>query len=118
MMRKILYIVVFGPIALIVIALSIANRQLIAFSFDPLDGDDPALTLRLPLFALVLVSILIGILAGGFAAWVRQGKWRKAARANAHEMARWQREVRELRRQLDESAPRALPGASADPPPS
>ena len=116
MIKKILYIVVLGPIALVIIALCVANRQLVNFSFDPLAFADPAMSLRLPLFVLILVSILLGILAGGFAAWVRQGKWRQAARANAHEAARWQREAEEARRRLEESAPRALPGAAADPP--
>jgi uncharacterized integral membrane protein len=117
MIRKILYVVIFGPIALVIIAFFVANRRLVDFSYDPLGGSDPAMTLRLPLFVLILGGILIGMLAGGFAAWLRQGKWRRAARTNAHEAARWQREARDLRRQLDERAPRALPGATADPPP-
>ncbi|MDP2618936.1 MAG: LapA family protein [Hyphomicrobiales bacterium] len=116
MIKKIVYIVVLGPIALIVIAFCVANRQLVDFSYDPLGGADPTMTLRLPLFVLILAGILIGIVAGGFAAWLRQGKWRRSARVNAHEAARWQREAQELRQRLEESARRALPGASAEPP--
>ena len=116
MIRKILYGVVLVPIALIVIAFCVANRQLVDFSYDPLGGSDPAMILRLPLFVLILGGILIGMVAGGFAAWLRQGKWRRAARANAHEAARWQREAQDLRRRIEEGAPRALPGATADPP--
>lgn len=116
MIKKIVYIVVFVPIALIVIAFCVANRQIVDFSYDPLGGADPTMSLRLPLFLLILVSILIGILAGGFAAWLRQGKWRRAARVNAQEAARWQREAQELRQRLEESARRALPGSSVEPP--
>ena len=116
MIKKIVYIVVLVPIALIIIAFYVANRQLVDFSYDPLGGADPAMIVRLPLFVLILASILIGMVAGGFAAWLRQGKWRRAARVNAHEAERWQREAQELRRRLEESAPPALPGASADPP--
>ena len=116
MIKKILYIVVLGPIALIVIAFGVANRHFVDFSYDPLAGADPAMTIALPLFVLIVVSILLGILAGGFAAWVRQGKWRRAARASARDAARWQHEAEEMRQQLEENTPRALPGAAADPP--
>jgi uncharacterized integral membrane protein len=118
MIRKIVYIVVFGPIALIVIAFCVANRQLVDFSYDPLGGADPTMKISLPLFVLMLAAILIGILAGGFAAWFRQGKWRRSARVNANEAARWQREAQELRQRLEETARRALPAATAEPPPS
>jgi uncharacterized integral membrane protein len=117
MIKKILYAVILVPAALVIIAFCVANRQLVGFSYDPLGGNDPAMTLRLPLFVLILGGILIGMLAGGFAAWLRQGKWRRAARTNAQEAARWQREARDLRRRLDESVPRAIPDATAGPPP-
>ena len=116
MIRKILYIVVLGPIALFIIAFCVANRKLVDVSFDPLGGSDPALTIELPLFILILVSILVGILAGGFAAWLRQDKWRRTARANAHAAARWQNEAQDMRQRLEDSAPRALPGVSVDSP--
>lgn len=116
MIKKILTVVVLVPVAVIVIAFSVANRQPVDIAYDPLGGGDPAMTLSLPLFVLILASILIGMIAGGFAAWLRQGKWRKAARANAQEAARWQREAQELRRRLRESTPHALPEDAAEPP--
>jgi len=116
MIKKILYAVILVPLALIVIAFCVANRHLVDLSYDPLGGSDPTMILKLPLFVLILAGILVGMIAGGFAAWLRQGKWRRAARTNAHEAARWQREAQDLRRQLDESAaPRALPAASSAP---
>jgi hypothetical protein len=74
----------------------------VIFSYDPFGGADPALQVRLPLFLLLLAALLLGILAGGLAAWWRQGKWRRAARESAHLVTRRQREADELRSRLDQ----------------
>ena len=52
------------------------------------------LTRSLPLFALILVLVIGGVVVGGVAAWLRQGKWRRAARLA-------QAEARELRAEVD-----------------
>lgn len=124
MIRKILYVIVLVPLAVLLIAFSVANRQPVDFSYDPLGGftydpvgGDPTMQVTLPLFVLLLSAILIGILAGGIAAWLRQGKWRRTARLNAQEAARWQREAQEWRQRLEESARRALPEAPPQTPP-
>lgn len=101
MIKKIAWALVAVPVALLVIAFSVANRHLVIFSYDPLGGADPALQVRLPLFLLLLAALLLGILAGGLAAWWRQGKWRRTARESAHLAARRQREADELRARLD-----------------
>ena len=74
--------------ALLTIFLAIANRHTVSFSFDPFDIEAPALALDLPLFAIVLVSIFIGILIGGGSAWMGQRQWRKTAREKRAALAR------------------------------
>lgn len=61
--------IVLPPVALIVIALAVANRHVVSFSLDPFNAQTPALSLEIPLAAIVLISLFIGILIGGFAAW-------------------------------------------------
>lgn len=97
MIRKILLALVLVPVAIAVLALSVANRQVVTFSLDPFGGADAALSMTAPLFLLVLFSVLVGILIGGFAAWLRQGKWRRAARTSSGEAQRWRREAEALR---------------------
>lgn len=71
--------IVLPPVALIVMALAVANRQVVTFSLDPFDTNAPALGLDMPLAAIVLIALFIGILIGGFAAW-SQAKIKRARR--------------------------------------
>ena len=55
--------------AILVIALAIANRHSVSFSLDPFNAAQPALAFDVPLAALILASIALGLLIGGMAAW-------------------------------------------------
>src|SRR5262249_42744364 len=68
------------PLGLIIILFAVANRQIVVVSFDPFDAVQPAYAARLPLFLLILLLVIIGVIIGGTAAWLRQHKWRRAAR--------------------------------------
>ena len=81
MIRKIVKALVLVPLALILIAFAVANRQSVTVSFDPFDkAADPAVSLALPLYVLILALVIAGVIIGGVAAWMRQGKWRGRAR--------------------------------------
>jgi Mn2+/Fe2+ NRAMP family transporter len=94
MIRKFVTALILVPLAIVVVAFAVANRQNVVVSFDPFDQANPAFARPVPLYALVLVLVIIGVVVGGIAAWLRQGKWRRAARL-AHG------EARELRAELD-----------------
>jgi hypothetical protein len=68
----------------------VANRGTVTLSFDPFNGNDPAATVSLPLYALIILLLIVGVLIGGIASWSRQGRWRGAAR-------RFEREAHALR---------------------
>ncbi|GEM_PF-4609001 len=68
------------PAALIIIVVAVANREWVTFSLDPFSTTAPWFSVSLPLYALLLASIVLGMLIGGASAWFAQGKWRKAAR--------------------------------------
>jgi uncharacterized integral membrane protein len=98
--------IVIAPLALIGIAFAVANRHLTTVSFDPFAGNDissPQITV--PLFILLFVAVLFGVLLGGFATWVSQGKNRKAARAARSEAEKWRGEADNLRAQIPPSSP-------------
>jgi uncharacterized integral membrane protein len=80
MIRKIVRALVLIPLAIILISLAVANRQVVMVSFDPFDRVDPAFSLALPLYVLILALVIAGVILGGVAAWMRQGKWRGRAR--------------------------------------
>jgi len=112
MLRKIATIIVLGPLALLIVALAVANRQVVTVTFDPFGGSDPAFALRAPVFVLVLVFLIAGVIIGGVAAWLGQGKWRRATRRLERELAAARAEAERARAQqiaAGESAPRPLP---------
>ncbi len=95
MVGKFLKTLVIVPLALVLIAFAVANRQLVALSFNPFDSSDPSLALTLPLFIVIIAAAMAGVIAGGIATWFGQRRWRRAAR-------RFEAEVREARQKLAE----------------
>jgi uncharacterized integral membrane protein len=94
MFRKIVTAVIVIPVAAVIIAFAVANRPTVTVSFDPFSSASPAYAATLPLFALIFVLVILGVLVGGIAAWLRQSKWRRAAR-------KLDAEVRALRQEID-----------------
>jgi uncharacterized integral membrane protein len=94
LLRRIVTLLVLVPLAVIVIAFAVANRHMVTVSFDPFSADEPAAAVTLPLFALIIVLLIVGVVIGGGASWLRHGRWRRAAR-------RLEREIGQLREELD-----------------
>ncbi|MGO4667238.1 LapA family protein [Bosea sp. 2YAB26] len=96
------------PVALAIVLFSIANRGPVRVSLDPFSRDAPTLAFDLPLFAVVLAAIAAGVLIGGLASWIAQGKHRKAARRNRREAEALRSEAQSLRAAVPDSALPAL----------
>jgi uncharacterized integral membrane protein len=94
MLRKLVTALILVPLAIVLVAFAVANRQTVVVSFDPFDQAHPAFTLAVPLFALILALVVGGVIVGGVAAWLRQSKWRRTARLA-------QAQARELGAELD-----------------
>ena len=104
--RKIIAAIILVPLAVVIIAFAVANRQIATVSLDPFSAEHPAASLTLPLFALVIVLLVIGVLIGGIASWLRQSKWRRTARRLEREVADLRIEIEALKRTSG-----AIPGA-------
>ena len=63
----------------------------------------------LPLFLVLLVALIAGVIVGGAAAWSRQSKWRRRARRLSADLKAARAETEALRRQLEARLPRAQP---------
>ena len=96
--RKIIAAVILVPLAVVIIAFFVANRQIVTVSLDPFSAEHPAASLTLPLFALVIVLLVVGVLIGGIAAWLRQSKWRRTARRLERKIADLHIEIEALKR--------------------
>ena len=85
MIRLLKYIVI-GVVAIILILFAFANRQIVTVSFDPFSSSaDAAFAVTVPLFAVVVVFAMLGVVAGATATWVAQGRYRRAARRHRAE---------------------------------
>ncbi len=99
------------PIAAIVIAFCVANRQWIEVSFDPFSKAAPFATMFIPLWALFFAGIFFGLIAGWIACWFAQGKWRRAARQARADLQSAQDEAQRFKREHQDLL-------NAPPPPS
>jgi uncharacterized integral membrane protein len=94
LLRKIVAMLILVPLAIVIIAFAVANRQAVTLSLDPFSAGAPAAALTLPLFAIVFVTLIVGVIVGGLAVRLGHGRWRRMAR-------RLEREAGELRAKLE-----------------
>ncbi len=80
MLNRFILVVVLAPIAVVLIALAVANRGAVPFTFDPFDPGNPALTIQAPLFIMLFVAFGLGMIVGSIATWLKQGRYRKMSR--------------------------------------
>jgi uncharacterized integral membrane protein len=106
MIRTFVAALVLIPLGVVIVLLALANRQAVTLSLDPLLSEKSSLAVTQPLFVLLLAALLTGVIAGGIAAWLRQGKWRRTARHAQAEARALRAETEALRERL-EAAERA-----------
>ena len=59
-------------VGLIFVTFAVANRHFVTVSFDPFNSADPSIAVSMPLFALIIVVAVLGVIAGGCATWFGQ----------------------------------------------
>ena len=113
-MRKFFTALIVIPLALIFVVFAVANRHFVTVSFDPFSSANPAVSVTLPLFVLIIAIAVLGVIAGGLATWFGQRRWRRAARQHEADARTARAQLAELRSQAASmrGAPqqRALPG--------
>jgi uncharacterized integral membrane protein len=96
-MRKFLMGLVLVPLGLVFVIFAVANRHFVTVSFDPFNSADPSIAIKLPLFVLIIASVIAGVVAGGSATWFGQRRWRRAARRHETDAREVRAELAELR---------------------
>ena len=80
-LRNFLKFIIVAPLVVIFLSFDMANREKVLISFDPFNsGDFPLPKVELPLFVVLIGTLMFGVLLGGVATWMRQGRIRRAAR--------------------------------------
>jgi uncharacterized integral membrane protein len=84
--------------AIILLGFAFANRDLVTVSFDPFaSSDTAAFSIAAPLFAVVIVAAMLGVVAGATATWLSQGRHRKSSRQNRIEAEKLRAQARALK---------------------
>ena len=82
-MVRFLKVAILALCAIILLGFAFANRDLVTVSFDPFaSSDSAAFSIDAPLFAVVIVAAMLGVVAGASATWLSQGRHRKSSRQN------------------------------------
>ena len=103
MIARIAWLLLGGLAAVVMITLAVANRHAVQLVLDPFNPQRPVLAAELPFYVYLFGAMLVGVIMGGVASWTSQGKWRRAARLQAQEIARLKGESSRLRQELDAS---------------
>ncbi len=103
MLRRILWFPIALVSAALLVTLAVANREPVRLVLDPFKPDAPVIFMTLPLYAYLLGALIAGVVMGGAAVWLSQGRWRKTARVRTQDAMRWQAEADRLARERDAS---------------
>ena len=97
MVNRIVGWVILVPLSLGLIVFALANRHLVTVNFNPFAVNDAAAAepgYGVPLFVVLYVVLLVGVLLGGTATWFAQGHHRRREK-------HWRREAQLLNGELE-----------------
>ena len=96
-MKGFLKLLVLLPIAALATLFAVINRHAVLVTFDPLDWTGLGQAVSVPLFLVIFATLAVGVMLGGAAVWLTQGRHRRAARVHAREAARHREELERMR---------------------
>ena len=112
MIRKIVTVLILVPLALAIVMFAVGEPRAVTIALRSVRRRSRRCSRSsLPLFLVLLVALIAGVIVGGAAAWSRQSKWRRRARRLSADLKAARAETATLRRQL-EAARRAAPQTS------
>jgi putative membrane protein len=92
---RFLWWIALALVAVILILFAISNRETVSLSLWLL----PGAALELPLYLLVLGTLVVGFLIGQLAGWIGGWRWRREARRSRDRIAMLERELEAERAQ-------------------
>lgn len=104
MAKKIVNLLILLPLGVILIIFCVANRQVVTLALNPFRPEDQVLAFNAPLFVLLFIALIIGMLVGSAVTWLSQAKHRKRARSQSREAVRWQAEADKHRTRAEQIA--------------
>lgn len=108
MVKRIVNVLILIPIAIVLIVLSVANRQSVTLALNPFRPEDSVLSVTAPFFVYLFLAVIFGLVVGSLATWFTQGKHRKRARIEASEAVKWHTEAEKHRTRAEAIASQAV----------
>ena len=108
MVKRIVNVVILIPVAIVLIVLSVANRQPVTLAFNPFRPEDSLLSVTAPFFVYIFLATIFGLVLGALITWFTQGKYRKRARIEASEAVKWHTEADKHRGRAEALAAQAV----------
>ena len=112
-MRRFFFLLLAILAAAMLMPIGIANRQPVSLNLDPFARTPSPLAVDIPLSLLMFLLLMLGLLLGGLATWLGQGKWRRTARHKSREAYQWKSEADRLTRDRDGVATNAAAPTAA-----
>ncbi len=106
-MLRMLKLLVILPVAAAAIALAVINRGPATIAYLPPQFGGASVTL--PMFVVLFLALMTGVLLGGMAAWWAQGRHRRKEREYRREAEKLKAEAERLRAMQPAAAEFALP---------
>jgi len=78
--KRLITLIILIPIALLLIAFIIANREMMVLEFSPFAQAGVNWQVRAPVFLFLFIFLGAGVVLGSVTTWIGQHKYRKAAR--------------------------------------
>jgi uncharacterized integral membrane protein len=97
-MVRFIKVLILALCAVVLLGFAFANREFVTVSFDPFSNtDNAAFSIPAPLFAVVIVAAMLGVVAGALATWLSQGRHRRASRQSRIEADKWRAQAQALK---------------------
>lgn len=100
-LKRIVLLLLAAPAAVLLITLAVANRHSVLLVLDPFRPQAPTIALSMPFYIYLLSALILGVMLGGLATWMSQGRFRRLARLRGVEARRWHAEADRLARERD-----------------
>lgn len=92
--------IILALVLIVIVILALANREVVTLHLLPSGmARVMPLSVELPLFVVILLSVVGGIILGYLFEWAREHKHRRLASEKSHEARRLNREVDRLRKE-------------------
>ncbi len=108
MVKRLVNILVLIPVGIVLIVLSVANRQVVTLALNPFAPSDTLLSVKAPFFVFLFLALISGLLLGSAATWFAQRKYRRLARNEANEALKMRAEAERHKARADQAVARTL----------